>query len=102
MESAFIDFVVLLIISVVVGGILHFGLNYYVTAGLASFCGKVVIGYIGGWLSPWVLGKWFPVISFGNVYIISAIVGTLALLVFAIDMGKAYAPGAVKTLTGKA
>ena len=102
MESAFIDFIVLLVISVVVSAILHFALNYYVKPGIASFCGKVVIGYLGGWLSPWVLGKWFTVVSIGNVDIISAIVGTLAILVFAVDMGKAYAPGEVKRPTTKA
>jgi len=87
MEPAFIDFIVLLAISAVVGAILHFWLNYYVMPGLESYFGKLVVGYIGGWLSPWVLGKWFPAISVGNVDIISAAVGTLAILVLAVDIG---------------
>jgi hypothetical protein len=63
---------VMLAISAIVGAILHFWLDYYVTPGLESYFGKLVVGYIGGWLSPWVLGKWFPAISYGNVDIISA------------------------------
>jgi hypothetical protein len=97
MEPAFVDFIVLLVISAIVGAILHFWAGYYVTPGLESYFGKVVVGYLGGWLSPWVLGKWFPVVSIGNVDIISAAVGTLAILVFAIDFGRLFAPSAEKT-----
>jgi len=96
MEPAFVDFIVLLAISAIVGAILHFWLDYYVTPGLQSYFGKLVVGYIGGWLSPWVLGKWFPAISYGNVDIISATVGTLAILVFAVDIGRMFATGAAK------
>jgi uncharacterized membrane protein YeaQ/YmgE (transglycosylase-associated protein family) len=62
-----------------IGAILHFWLNYYVTPGVESYFGKIVVGYIGGWLSPWVLGKWFPAITIQSVDIISAAVGTLAI-----------------------
>jgi hypothetical protein len=43
----FASFLVLLIISVVVCAILHFGLKYYVVPGVWSFLSKVVIGYVG-------------------------------------------------------
>jgi hypothetical protein len=46
----FVSFLTLLIISVVVSGILHYGLNYYVTPGHWSFCSKIVVGWIGAWL----------------------------------------------------
>jgi hypothetical protein len=36
----FISFLILLIISVVVSAILHYGLKYYVTPGFWSFCSK--------------------------------------------------------------
>jgi hypothetical protein len=42
----FVSFLILLVISVVVSGILHYGLNYYVTPGFWSFCSKVVIGWV--------------------------------------------------------
>ena len=101
MEPAFVDFIVLLAISAIVGAILHFWLHYYVTPGLESYFGKLVVGYIGGWLSPWVLGKWFPAVSFSNVDVISAAVGTLAILVFAVDLGRMFATGAAKNAAKK-
>ena len=41
----YLSFLVLLIISIVVCAILHYGCKYYVTPGLWSFCSKVVVGY---------------------------------------------------------
>ena len=54
----FISFLILLIISVVVSAILHYGLEYYVTPGFWSFCSKVVIGWLGAWIGSPVLGYW--------------------------------------------
>ena len=88
METDFGSFIVLLVISVIVSAILHYGFKYYVTPGTASFLSKIVVGYIGGWLSPWVLGLWFPAVAVAEVDIISAIVGTTAMLVVAVDLAK--------------
>ena len=101
MEPAFLDFIMLLAISAIVGAILHFWFDYYVTPGLQSYFGKLVVGYIGGWLSPWVLGKWFPAVSISNVDVLSAAVGTLAILVFAVDLGRMFAIGAAKNAAKK-
>lgn len=84
----FVSFLILLIISVVVSGILHYGLNYYVAPGLWSFCSKVVVGWIGAWLGSPVFGYWFPGFQYHEVYIIPAIIGSAALLVLAIDLMK--------------
>jgi hypothetical protein len=54
----FISFLILLIISVVVSGILHYGFKYYATAGFESFCVKVVAGWFGAWLGSPVFGYW--------------------------------------------
>ena len=89
LSQDFIGFVVLLVISVVVSGVLHYSLKFYATPGTTSFLSKVVLGYIGGWLAGPVLGKWF--FAFGGVDVIAAIVGTAAILVFAIDMAKMFA-----------
>ena len=84
----FTSFITLLIISVVVSAILHYGLNYYVTAGLASFLSKVVIGWVGAWLGSPVLGHWWEGLNYKEVYYIPAILGSLALLILAVDLVK--------------
>jgi uncharacterized membrane protein YeaQ/YmgE (transglycosylase-associated protein family) len=82
------SFLTLLIISVVVSGILHYGLNYYVTPGYESFCSKIVVGWIGAWLGSPVFGHWWPGLRYHDVYIVPAILGSLAVLIVAIDIGK--------------
>src|SRR5438105_6089943 len=87
----FISFLILLIISVVVSAILHYGLEYYVTPGFWSFCSKVVIGWLGAWVGSPVLGYWphrFPILSHGDVWIIPAILGAFGVLVVAVDLAK--------------
>jgi len=81
----FVSFLILLVISIVVSGILHFGLKYYVTPGLTSFFGKVIVGWIGAWLGSPVLGHWFEGVCYESVYIIPAILGSLAFIVLAVD-----------------
>jgi uncharacterized membrane protein YeaQ/YmgE (transglycosylase-associated protein family) len=83
-----ISFVILLVISVVVSAVLHFGLRYYVIPGLWSFASKIVVGWIGAWLGSPVLGYWWGPIHYQQVYIIPAILGALALLILAVDLGK--------------
>ncbi len=84
----FVSFLILLVISVVVSGILHYGFSYYVTAGFWSFCSKIVIGWIGAWLGSPVLGHWWPGLQYHEVYYIPAILGALGALVVAVDLGK--------------
>jgi uncharacterized membrane protein YeaQ/YmgE (transglycosylase-associated protein family) len=81
----FMSFFVLLIISVVVSGILHFGLKYYVVPGVWSYLSKVVIGWVGAWLGTPVFGRWWVGANYEAVYIVPAILGCLALLIFAVD-----------------
>lgn len=81
----FISFLVLLVIGAVVAAVLHYVCKYYVTPGLWSFLSKVVVGYIGAWLGTPVFGKWWDGITYGDVYILPAIVGAFALLVLAVD-----------------
>jgi uncharacterized membrane protein YeaQ/YmgE (transglycosylase-associated protein family) len=59
-----------------------------VTPGFWSFCSKVVVGWVGAWLGSPVFGHWFPGLNYQQVYYIPAIVGSLALLVLAIDFVK--------------
>ncbi|NIM50072.1 MAG: hypothetical protein GTN62_07015 [Gemmatimonadales bacterium] len=90
----FISFLILLVVSVVVSAIMHFGLRYYVIPGLASYCSKVVIGWLGAWLGSPVLGHWFGGLRYApegqgyQLYFIPAILGSLALVVLAVDVVK--------------
>ena len=81
-------FLLLLIISVVVSLILHYGFRYQVTPGIWSLLSKVVVGWIGAWLGSPVFGHWGPGVVSGSVYIIPAILGSFALLIVAIDLIK--------------
>ncbi|HUK21389.1 MAG TPA: hypothetical protein VLV45_07515 [Gemmatimonadales bacterium] len=82
---SFGSFAVLLIISVVVSAVLHYGLGFYAMPGTSSFLGKVVLGWIGGWLGSPVFGHWGAPIGAESVYVIPAILGCLAMLVLAVD-----------------
>jgi len=82
----FVSFLILLAISVVVSYVMHYGLKYYVVPGFASFLSKVIIGWIGAWLGSPVFGHWL--FNYQEVYIIPAILGSLALLVFMVDLTK--------------
>ena len=91
-ETDFMSFLVLLIISVIVSAILHFGLRFYVTQGLSSFFSKVAIGWVGAWLGSKVLGQLWEGLNYGQIYYIPAILGCLAfaLLVFPVDLAKTF------------
>ncbi len=60
------SFLALLIISVVVSAILHYGLKFYVRAGTGSFISKVIIGWIGAWLGSPVFGHWPEGLSYAR------------------------------------
>ncbi|NOY36820.1 MAG: hypothetical protein GXO83_04530 [Chlorobi bacterium] len=84
----FISFIILLAISIVVSAVLHFVLKYHVRPGWVSFFSKVVIGWIGAWLGSPVFGYWCEGVKYEKVYIIPAILGSLALLILTIDFVK--------------
>ncbi|KPK81213.1 MAG: hypothetical protein AMS25_07340 [Gemmatimonas sp. SM23_52] len=89
----FVSFLILLVISVVVSFILHYVLKFYVVPGLASFFGKVIIGWFGAWLGSPVFGYWFAGVQYEQIYIIPAILGSAALLVIAVDLVKTFKGG---------
>ncbi len=89
----FVSFLILLVISVVVSGILHYGCKYYVTADIWSFCSKVCVGWVGAWLGSPVLGHWWANLAFQQVYYIPAILGSAALIIVAVDMAKMWSGG---------
>ncbi len=82
----FISFAILLAISLVVSAILHFPLSYRVIPGWGSYFGKVVIGWIGGWLGSPVLGHWWGQVRYEEVYVVPAVLGCAGLVTLAVDL----------------
>ncbi|MDI7261605.1 MAG: GlsB/YeaQ/YmgE family stress response membrane protein [Thermodesulfobacteriota bacterium] len=87
----FISFIILLIISIVVSGVLHFVFKFYIIPGWRSYASKVLIGWVGAWLGSPVFGYWWSGLNYKEIYIIPAILGSLAILVFAVDIIKTCA-----------
>src|SRR5262249_48063720 len=82
---SFISFMELLGISVVVALVLHYLLKYRNIAGFEGFLGKVIIGWLGGWLGSPVFWHWPANLSFAEVYPIPAFLGSLTS-VFSVDL----------------
>ena len=84
----FVSFIILLVIGIVVSAVLHFVFKYHVRPGWDSFISKVIFGWIGAWLGSPVIGYWFESVKYEKVYIIPAILGSLAFLILSIDIVK--------------
>ncbi len=82
----FLSFLTLLVISVIVALILHFGVQHFVRTGWDSFTSKVILGYIGAWIGPYVFGKWPETVKYEEIYVIPAFLGAAALIIFAVDL----------------
>ena len=93
---SFTSFLVLLIISVVVSAILHFIFKLYARPGFSSFISKIIWGWIGAWQGGAVFGQWFECAKVGGIYLIPAILGSLALLILMIDLVKTLNAASVK------
>src|SRR3989442_14437790 len=79
----FISFLILLVISVVVSGILHHGLNDYVTPGFWSFCSKVAVGWAGAWIGSPVFGHWPADFHYEDIWFIPAGLGAAGGIIVA-------------------
>ncbi len=82
----FVSFLILLVISIVVSAVLHYVLKFYIRPGIVSFLSKVIFGWIGAWLGSPVFGHWFSGLVYEYIYIIPAILGSLALLILMVDL----------------
>lgn len=89
--QSFGSFFVLLLISLVVTAILHYGFRFYARPGAWSYASKVVLGWIGAWLGSPVFGHWWSGLSYEEVYYVPAILGSFALVVFVVDFVKSAA-----------
>lgn len=86
----FPSFLILLVVSLIVSAILHFGLKYYVRPGINSFISKVIFGWIGAWLGTPVFGRWFEGLNYQDVFYIPAILGSFAILIMMVDLVKSF------------
>ena len=84
----FISFIILVIISIVVSGVLHFVFKFYIIPGWWSYFSKIIIGWVGAWLGSPIFGYWWQGINYKEVYIVPAILGSLSILIFAVDFIK--------------
>ncbi len=78
---SFLPFLIILIISVVISLIVFFWSGFRIEGcKCRGFSPLVVIGWIGGWLGSPVFGNWWDPLRVGNVYIIPAILGSIAAI----------------------
>lgn len=74
----FASFLTLLVISLVVSVVLHYLVKYRVVPGVEGLFGKLIVGWLGGWVGSPVLGHWWTNVKVENVYIVPALLGSLA------------------------
>jgi len=86
----FVGFLILLIISIVVSVILHYGCRFYVIPGPTSLVSKIILGWLGAWLGSPVFGHWWEGLNYEQIYFVPAILGSFALLILAVDGVKTF------------
>ncbi len=72
---SFVSFLVLLVLSLIAAVVVHYLLRYRFFQGIDGFVGKWIAGWIGAWLGSPVLGHWFTVVKYADVYILPALIG---------------------------
>jgi uncharacterized membrane protein YeaQ/YmgE (transglycosylase-associated protein family) len=75
---SFASFLVLLIVSAIAAGIVHWGFRYRLFKGIDGFIGQWMVAWVGAWLGPAVLGHWFGSLLLWNIYLIPALIGAFA------------------------
>ena len=76
-DMNFLEFLALLIVSLIAALIVHFWIRYPHSRSVDGFFWKWVVGWVFAWLGSPVLGHWFVHLRTGNVYIIPALLGGL-------------------------
>jgi uncharacterized membrane protein YeaQ/YmgE (transglycosylase-associated protein family) len=75
---SFPSFLVLLILSAIAAGVVHWAVRYRLFAGLDGFIGQWIVAWLGAWLGPAVLGHWFDSVMVAHIYILPALLGAFA------------------------
>ncbi len=81
-----ISFIILLVISVIVSAVLHYGFKF--TSRTApdhwAFVTKIIVGYYGAWWGTAIYGEWWEPLNYQSVYYIPAILGAFSTVVFGV------------------
>ena len=83
----FLSFLLLLGIGLIVAVVLHYGFRYRFLEGPDAVFAKAAMGWLGAWLGSPVLGHWSY--KFQDVYVIPAILGSIAAVVLNVAVWKA-------------
>jgi uncharacterized membrane protein YeaQ/YmgE (transglycosylase-associated protein family) len=73
-----LSFLVLSLIGAVVACVYQFAFHYRFLEGTGALFGKLVVGWVGGWLGSPVLGHWLWEVE--NVRVVPAILGAIATI----------------------
>lgn len=76
-------FITLFVISAIWSAIVH-GANYKVLKGFEGYFAKLIVGWIGGWVGSPVLGYWGPKIGGTNMFLVPALLGSVAAIFFCV------------------
>ena len=83
-------FLTLLVVSAIWSAIVHGG-GYKVLPGPDGYLAKLIIGWIGGWIGSPVLGYWGYRVTGTNVFLIPAILGSVAAIFMQVAVLRAAA-----------
>jgi uncharacterized membrane protein YeaQ/YmgE (transglycosylase-associated protein family) len=71
----FVSFVTLLVLSTFASFVVHYLAKYRLNEGIDGFFGKVLVGWVGGWLGSPVFGHWPENMTLGSIYLVPALLG---------------------------
>ena len=95
LAMSFTSFLVLLVLGTVVALVYNYVLRYRFLDGIDSLFGKIIMGWLGGWLGSPVFGHWSWKLE--DVYLVPAILGAATALHLSVLWWKAVA----KALEGR-
>lgn len=84
-------FLVLLVAGVLAAAVIHYVARYRFLEGLDGFLGKVIAGWVGGWLGSPIFGHWFEGVKIANLYLIPVLLGAFAGAFVVVATAKAMA-----------
>lgn len=74
---SFGSFLTLLVISVFVAFVVHYIARYRFVSSAAGFWGKLIVGWLGGWVGSPVFGYWWEQLKIADIYLAPALLGSL-------------------------
>ena len=75
---SFNSFATLLLIGAFAAFVIHYIARYRIVHGVQGFFGKMIIGWMGAWLGSPVLGHWGENLRVENIYLVPALLGSIA------------------------